>query len=258
MSKTKVVILAGGLGTRLSEETVVKPKPMVEIGGKPILWHIMKTYSHFGFSDFVICLGYKGYMIKEWFSNYVLHNSDVTINLKKNEVVSYGYKAEDWSVTLVDTGDDTDTGGRLKRIKRHVDGTFMMTYGDGVADINIDSLLGFHRKKGLKATVTAVAPPGRFGALQMDGDIVSSYDEKPKGDRGYINGGYFALEPSVFDYIEGDRTIFERGPLESLASERQLAAFKHEGFWQPMDTVRHRMELDALCLSGKAPWMVWK
>jgi len=254
----KTVILAGGLGTRLSEETVLKPKPMVEIGGRPILWHIMKIYSHFGFNEFVICLGYRGYMIKEWFANYFLHNSDVTIELRKNKVNVHASKTEDWTITLVDTGDGTQTGGRIKRVSEFLDGTFMLSYGDGLADIDIGKLVEFHRAKRADATITAVQPLGRFGALELRGDSVSRFQEKPRGDGGWINGGYFVLEPSVLDYIGGDGVVWERGPLERLASEGKLTAFRHSGFWQPMDTLRQRNELDEMWKAGRAPWKVWK
>ncbi len=254
----KVVILAGGLGTRLSEETVVRPKPMVEIGGMPILWHIMKTYSHYGFNDFVVCLGYKGYVIKEWFANYFLHKSDVTINLKTNKVEVLDTKSEDWKVTLIDTGADTMTGGRVKRAEKYVDGTFMLTYGDGLADVNVKDLAAFHKKKGKAATVTAVQPPGRFGALDLEGDSVKRFLEKPPGDNAWINGGFFVLEPEVFDYVKGDETFWEREPLENLASRGKLAAFLHRGFWKPMDKLKDKTDLDELWASGKAPWKVWK
>ncbi|MDD5317372.1 MAG: glucose-1-phosphate cytidylyltransferase [Candidatus ainarchaeum sp.] len=253
----KVVILAGGLGTRLSEETGVRPKPMVDIGGMPIIWHIMKSYSHYGCNDFVICLGYKGYMLKEYFANYFLHRSDVTISLRQNKVYVDSSKAEDWNITLVDTGVNTQTGGRLKRVGRHLDGTFMMTYGDGVSDVDISELAAFHKKHGKAATVTAVEPPGRFGALDLDGEKVRRFLEKPPGDGAWINGGYFVLEPEVLDYIEGDATSWEAGPVERLAAEGKMVARKHEGFWKPMDTLRDRNELDGLWASGKAPWKVW-
>ncbi len=255
----KVVILAGGLGTRLSEETDVKPKPMVEIGGKPILWHIMKIYSHYGFNDFIICLGYKGYVIKEYFANYFLHQSDVTIDLKNNKINVHCCKAEDWKITLIDTGLHTMTGGRIKRIKPYTENkTFMVTYGDGVANINIPELVKFHKKHGRFATVTAVQPLGRFGSLELDNnDNVISFIEKPKGDGAWINGGFFVLEPEVFDYIEGDDTIWERTPLERLAKDSQLVAYKHYGFWKPMDTLRDKLEIENLWNSQKAEWKVW-
>ncbi len=250
----KVVILAGGLGSRLSEETVLRPKPMVELGGKPVLWHIMKSYSHFGLNDFVICLGYKGYMIKEYFANYFLHMSDVTINLRNNEVKVHQNLSEPWSVTLVDTGADTQTGGRLKRVAPHIDGTFCFTYGDGLSDVDISALIAFHREQGNQATLTAVQPPGRFGVIDFQEDRISAFQEKPPGDGGWINGGFFVLEPEVLDRIEGDDTAWEREPLEGLARDGQLSAFKHRGFWQPMDTLRDKLYLEQLWASGNAPW----
>lgn len=255
----KVVILAGGLGTRLSEETVVRPKPMVEIGGKPILWHIMKIYSHYGVNDFIICLGFKGYMIKEYFSNYFLHLSDVTFDMKNNTMQIHQQYVEPWKVTLVDTGADSMTGGRLKRVAPYIGNeTFMMTYGDGVADVNIADLLAFHKNHGKTSTVTATQPSGRFGAMSLDRDNkVVSFQEKPAGDGSWINGGFFVLEHPIFDRIEGDATVFEKEPLESLASDHELAAFKHSGFWQPMDTLRDKMHLETLWNTGKAPWKVW-
>jgi glucose-1-phosphate cytidylyltransferase len=255
----KAVILAGGMGTRLSEETVQRPKPMVEIGGKPILWHIMKTYSHFGVNDFVICLGYKGYTIKEYFANYYLHLADVTFDIAGNSMTVHQNYAEAWRVTLVDTGDETMTGGRLKRVKQYVDGeTFLMTYGDGVGDIDISATLALHRERGKMATITATQPPGRFGRLVLSGDgLVRDFEEKPEGDGSWINGGYFVLEPRVFDYIDGDATIWEQEPLQRLARDGQLAAFLHRGFWLPMDTLRDKMRLEELWASGSAPWKVW-
>lgn len=254
----KVVILAGGMGTRLSEETVVRPKPMVEIGGKPILWHIMKLYSHSGFNDFVICLGFKGYMIKEYFSNYFLHMSDVTFDMRSNSMEVHQKYAEPWKVTLVDTGADSMTGGRVKRVAPYLDGTFMLTYGDGVADVNINSLLEFHRRHGKAATVTSTQPSGRFGALNLDAaGNVSSFQEKPAGDGAWINGGFFVLEPAVLDYIDSDATVFEKEPLEGLARDQQLVAYKHSGFWQPMDTLRDKILLEDLWSKGKAPWKLW-
>ncbi|MDZ4655340.1 MAG: glucose-1-phosphate cytidylyltransferase [Coriobacteriia bacterium] len=255
----KAVILAGGLGTRLSEETDLKPKPMAEIGEHPILWHIMKTYSHYGFDEFVVCLGYKGYVIKEYFSNYFLHNSDVTFDMSCNEMVVHENATEPWKVTLVDTGAETMTGGRIKRIGRYLgDETFMMTYGDGVANVNVGDLLAFHRSSGKLATVTAVQPLGRFGAMRIDDDgSVRAFQEKPQGDGGWINGGFFVLEPSVLDCIDGDLTVFEQEPLENLARDGQLAAFQHSGFWQPMDTLRDKRLLEELWRSGEAPWKVW-
>ncbi len=255
----KTVILAGGLGTRLSEETVVRPKPMVEIGGRPILWHIMKIYSAFGLNEFIVCLGYKGYMIKEYFSNYRLHMSDVTIDIGQNRMEVHQSNAEDWRVTLIDTGDDTMTGGRLKRIRPYLrEGEeFCMTYGDGVGNIDIGALIAFHRAHGKLATVTATQPPGRFGALRMKGNDIVSFIEKPQSDQNWISGGFFVLSPKVLDYVEGDATIWEREPLERLAREGNIAAYKHGGFWQPMDTLRDKMLLEQLWQSGKAPWKVW-
>ena len=254
----KAVILAGGLGTRISEESHLKPKPMIEIGGKPVLWHIMKSYSHYGITDFIICLGYKGYVIKEYFANYFLHMSDVTFDMANNHMeVHQGY-AEPWRVTLIDTGQDTLTGGRLKRVREHVgDGTFCFTYGDGVADIDLQALIDFHRAHGKHATVTAIQPPGRYGALDMDASVVRSFQEKPAGDGAWINGGYFVLEPTVFDYIEGDHMSWESQPLQQLASEGQLMAYQHAGFWQAMDTLRDKNHLEDLW-SGSPPWKLWK
>jgi glucose-1-phosphate cytidylyltransferase len=263
----KVVILAGGLGTRLSEETAAKPKPMVEIGERPILWHIMKTYSHYGFNDFVVCLGYKGYVIKEYFSNYFLHMSDVTFDMSDNSMAVHQNAAEPWRVTLVDTGTDTQTGGRIKRVAQYLrEGTFMLTYGDGLADVDIAKLLEFHRAHGRLATITAVQPLGRFGALEIDDDhmdgppfapSVRAFQEKPVGDGAWVNGGFFVLEPTVLDRIEGDDTPFERAPLESLAADGELRAYRHRGFWQPMDALRDLRVLEALWDSGEAPWAVW-
>jgi glucose-1-phosphate cytidylyltransferase len=255
----KVVILAGGLGTRLAEETSVRPKPMAEIGEHPILWHIMKTYSHYGIDEFVICLGYKGYVIKEYFSNYFLHNSDVTFDMSRNEMIVHENATEPWKVTLVDTGAETLTGGRLKRVARYIgDETFMMTYGDGVADVRVDELLAFHRSQGKEATVTAVQPLGRFGVMRLDDDAtVRAFEEKPQGESGWINGGFFVLEPSVLDRIPDDDVMFEHAPLERLAADGQLVAYRHEGFWQPMDTLRDKRHLEELWSSGAAPWRVW-
>ncbi len=254
----KVVILAGGLGTRLSEETSVRPKPMAEIGDKPILWHIMKMYSHYGFNEFVICLGYKGYMIKEYFSNYFLHNCDVTFDMRTNELAVHQNVNEPWKVTLVDTGAETMTGGRVRRIRSYVDGErFMLTYGDGVADVDIAALVKFHAEQGKTATLTAVQPLGRFGALDVEGDAVTAFREKPLGDGDWINGGFMVLEPTVFDRIEADSTTLEQYPLQSLAHDGELAAFKHTGFWQPMDTLRDKTLLEKLWVSGEAPWKVW-
>jgi glucose-1-phosphate cytidylyltransferase len=255
----KTVILAGGFGTRLSEETDIKPKPMVEIGEKPILWHIMKLYSHFGFDEFVICLGYKGYIIKEYFANYFIHQSDLTIDLGKNKMEIHDSSAEPWKITLVNTGFNTMTGGRVKRIRKYVeDDSFMLTYGDGVSDVNINNLIKFHQKNGKYATLTSVQPLGRFGALNIDpnGNVLN-FQEKPKGDGSWINGGFFVLEPEVFDYIEGDGTFWEKEPLENLAKDNQLMSYTHNGFWQPMDTLRDKKELDSLWKSEKAPWRVW-
>jgi len=255
----KTVLLAGGLGTRISEETSLRPKPMIEIGGKPLLWHIMKIYSAFGVNDFIICCGYRGYVIKEYFQNYFTHMSDLTIDLANNEITYHNRKAEPWKVTLVDTGDDTMTGGRLRRIAHHLDGdeSFCMTYGDGVANVDIGSLIAFHKSHGLEATVTAVGPPGRYGALEMDGSRVAGFAEKPRGDGGLINGGFFVLQPSVIERIDGDATPWEAAPLERLASAGQLAAFEHHGFWQPMDTLREKNLLESLWNSGEAPWKSW-
>lgn len=254
----KAVILAGGLGTRLAEETVLRPKPMVEIGGKPILWHIMKSYAHFGITDFVICLGYKGYMVKEYFANLALHNSDVTINLAQNRVDLHQNQAEPWNITLVDTGEDTQTGGRLYRIRRFVDDEdFCMTYGDGVADIDIGTLLAFHRAEKCLATVTAVRPPGRFGRLELNGKRAIGFQEKPRGDGDWINGGFFVLSPAALDCIDGDNTLWEKEPMQKLAAGGQLAAFRHDGFWQPMDTLRDKSRLEELWASGSAPWKLW-
>jgi glucose-1-phosphate cytidylyltransferase len=257
----KVVILAGGLGTRLSEETAAKPKPMVEIGERPILWHIMKIYSHFGFDDFVICLGYKGYMIKEYFSNYFLHMSDVTFDMCTNTMEIHQNAAEPWRVTLVDTGQDTQTGGRLRRVRDYLgDETFMFTYGDGVADVDVTDLLAFHRRHGRLATVTAVQPSGRFGSLDLDGadeTAVRAFQEKPVGDGAWVNGGFFVLEPAVIDRIEGDEMPFENAPLESLVADDQLRAYHHRGFWQPMDTLRDLRTLERLWEAGEAPWARW-
>lgn len=255
----KAVILAGGLGTRLSEETVLKPKPMVEIGDMPILWHIMKIYSSYGFNDFVICLGYKGYVIKEYFTNYFLHKSDVTINLKENKLQVHDSFAEPWNITLVDTGLNTMTGGRIKRVKQHIgDEPFFLTYGDGVSDVNIREALEFHQQNGKLCTVTAVQPSGRFGALDLSADNqVLSFAEKPKGDGAWINGGFFVCEPSVIDYIENDATIWEREPLERIAAAGQMNAYKHSGFWKPMDTLRDKHELENDWQKGEAKWKTW-
>ena len=255
----KAVILAGGLGTRLAEETHVRPKPMVEIGGQPLLWHIMKTYSAHGVNEFIVCCGYKGYMIKEYFANYFLHVSDVTFDISENRMEVHREWAEPWKVTLVDTGDGTHTGGRLKKITEYVgdDDAFCMTYGDGLADIDVTALIGFHRSHGRLATVTAVKPPGRFGALELDGGRVIGFTEKPLGDDGLINGGFFVLHPDCLDLIEGEDTRWEDAPLSTLAERDELRAYLHEGFWQPMDTVRERDLLADLWDSGSAPWRVW-
>ena len=255
----KVVILAGGLGSRISEESALRPKPMIEVGGRPILWHIMKIYAAHGLRDFVICLGYKGYVIKEYFANYFLHMADVTFDLGVNAMEVHHKATEDWRVTLIDTGDQSQTGGRLKRVQRYVGGErFCFTYGDGVADIDVKALIAHHERSGMLATVTAVHPPGRFGALEIEGERVRRFFEKPAGDGGRINGGFFVLEPRVFDYIEGDATVWEHGPLERLAAEGQLAAYPHDGFWQPMDTLREKNLLEGLWAGGAAPWKVWK
>lgn len=253
------VILAGGYGTRLTEETVLKPKPMVDVGGKPIIWHIMNVYSHYGINDFIVCCGYKGYMIKEYFANYHTHMSDLTVDLRSGDIKYYNSKAEPWTITLIDTGLNSMTGGRLKRVKEYIgDETFMLTYGDGVSDVNINRLLDFHKSHGKTATVTAVQPAGRFGALNINdiGDV-NTFEEKPMGDGGWINGGFFVLEPEIFNYLEDDSTIFEKEPLQNLAEENQLSAYQHFGFWKPMDTLRDKLELEKLWESGKAPWKMW-
>ncbi|MGH8110171.1 MAG: glucose-1-phosphate cytidylyltransferase [Arenimonas sp.] len=254
----KAVILAGGFGTRISEETAVRPKPMIEIGGKPVLWHLLKTYSHHGINDFIICLGYKGYIIKEYFANYFLHNSDVTFDLANNQMQVHHKHAEPWRITLVDTGEHTQTGGRLKRVADYLDGdTFCFTYGDGLADVDIAKELAFHKSNQTLATVCAVQPPGRFGAIDIDGNRITRFEEKPLGDGSWINGGFFILEPGVLKYVDGDDSVWEREPLEKLASAGQLSAFTHRGFWQPMDTLRDKVKLEELWQSGKAPWKVW-
>ncbi len=254
----KAVILAGGLGTRISEETAVRPKPMVEIGGKPVLWHLLKLYSHHGINDFIICLGYKGYMIKEYFANYFLHMSDVTFDLHNNSMEVHHQHAEPWRVTLVDTGDTTQTGGRLKRVAGYLNNqTFCFTYGDGLSNVDISASIAFHRQRGSLATVCAVQPPGRFGALDIEGNRITRFEEKPSGDGSWINGGFFVLEPEVIDYIGGDQSIWERDALESLAQRGQLSAYMHSGFWQPMDTLRDKLKLEELWQSGHAPWKVW-
>jgi glucose-1-phosphate cytidylyltransferase len=255
----KAVILAGGLGTRISEETHLKPKPMIEIGGKPILWHIMKMYSSFGIDDFIICCGYKGYLIKEYFANYFLHMSDVTFDMRDNQMHVHQRKAEPWKVTLVDTGEETMTGGRLKRVAEYVrdEAAFCFTYGDGVADVDIGKLTRFHRAHGKLATITAVQPPGRYGALMLEGSAVRGFNEKPRGDGGWINGGFFVLSPACLDLIEADATPWESQPLNALAAQGELMAYEHAGFWQPMDTLRERTLLEQLWNSGKAPWKMW-
>ena len=252
----QTVILAGGLGTRISEESHLKPKPMIEIGGRPILWHIMKLFSHYGFNDFIVCLGYKGYVIKEYFSNYVLHNADLTVDLAKGSIEYHATKHEPWRVTLVDTGEDTMTGGRLKRVAPFLkaDEPFFFTYGDGVADLDLAKLAAFHRSHGRDATVTAVAPPGRYGALEIASSQVQRFIEKPPGDNGLINGGFFVLSPSVIDRVAADETIWEQEPLEGLARDGQLMAFPHDGFWAAMDTLRDKTQLETLWASGQAPW----
>ncbi|MDQ8004335.1 MAG: glucose-1-phosphate cytidylyltransferase [Pedobacter sp.] len=255
----KVVILAGGLGTRLSEETVLKPKPMVEIGGMPILWHIMKIYSSHGYNDFVVCLGYKGYVVKEYFANYFLHKSDVTIDLSDNSINVHDSQAEPWKITLVDTGNESMTGGRVKRIQKHVGNEpFMLTYGDGVSDVNIGELVKFHQSHGKHCTVTSVQPSGRFGALNIGvNKTVESFMEKPKGDGAWINGGFFVCQPEVFSYIQGDKTIFEKEPMENIAKDGQMMAFNHSGFWKPMDTLRDKHELEEDWSNNVAKWKIW-
>jgi glucose-1-phosphate cytidylyltransferase len=255
----KTVILAGGLGSRLGEETAVRPKPMVEIGGRPIIWHIMKIYSAYGLNDFIVCLGYKGYMIKEYFANYFLHTSDVTFDLANNSTTIHQNSSEPWRVTLVDTGDETQTGGRLKAIRRYLDEdeAFCFTYGDGVAALDIRALLAFHKAHGKRATMTAVAPPGRFGAVELEGDRVTNFREKPPGDGGRINGGYFVAAPSVLDLVDAPHTIWEREPMERLARGGELVAYRHEGFWGAMDTMRDKSQLEDLWARGNAPWKCW-
>ena len=255
----KAVILAGGMGTRISEESVLRPKPMIEIGGKPILWHILKMYAHHGITDFVICLGYKGAMIKEWFANYALHTSDLTFDFAHGTMEVHHHTTEPWKVTLVDTGEKTMTGGRLRRVAHYLpeDEPFCFTYGDGVSDVDIRGLVAFHRSHGRLATVTAVQPPGRYGSLALDGDLVQGFIEKPQGDGGWINGGFFVLSPKVLPYIDGDESSWEGGPIIRLADEGQMMAYKHAGFWQPMDTMRDRLQLEQLWVSGTAPWKSW-
>lgn len=255
----KAVILAGGLGTRISEETESKPKPMIEIGAKPLLWHVMKIYSAQGIDEFVVCLGYRGYVIKEYFANYYLHMGDVTFDMKDNRMEVHQSGAEPWKVTLIDTGEETMTGGRLKRVLPYVDGEeFCFTYGDGVADLDIAELIRFHREHGRLATVTAVQPSGRFGALDIEGEAIRRYEEKPKGDGGWINGGFFVLSPEVASYIDGDSTVWEQQPLQRLAEDEQLAAYRHSGFWYAVDTVRDKRHLQELWDSGSAPWKLWE
>ncbi len=254
----KAVILAGGLGTRISEETHLKPKPMIEIGNKPVLWHIMKMYSAHGINDFIICLGYKGYLIKEYFANYYLHMSDVTFDMRNNSTQIHQNAAEPWTVTLIDTGDNTMTGGRLKRVAAYLGGEdFCFTYGDGVSNVDITQLVRFHKKQGTIATVTAVQPPGRFGALNIKENKIEQFEEKPRGDGTWINGGFFVLSPAVLDYIRDDQTIWEKEPLQEMAAQGQLSSFLHKGFWQPMDTLRDKTHLDELWNSGRAPWKIW-
>jgi len=253
----KAVLLAGGLGTRISEESASRPKPMIEVGGKPIIWHIMKMYAAHGINEFIVCCGYKGYVIKEYFANYFLHQSDVTIDLANNSIEVHHKKAEPWKVTLVDTGEETQTGGRLKRVADYIDGDFCMTYGDGVGSVDLTTLLQFHQSHGKLATMTAVQPPGRFGALQLNGNQIQSFVEKPQGDGGWINGGFFVLNPKVLEQISSDGTLWEQEPLQNLAKQGELQAFFHSGFWQPMDTLRDKNHLESLWASGKAPWKMW-
>tara|TARA_B100000212_G_C27350829_1_gene523541 strand:+ start:842 stop:1615 length:774 start_codon:yes stop_codon:yes gene_type:complete len=256
----KAVILAGGYGTRISEETHLKPKPMIEIGGRPLLWHIMKIYSHYKINDFIICCGYRGYVIKEYFANYVLHNSDVTIDILSNNIEIHKQKKDPWKITLIETGENTMTGGRIRRIKDYIDEeTFCLTYGDGLAKINLQNLVNFHLKHGRLATLTAVKPPGRFGAIQLsDDNLISSFFEKPQGDGGWVNGGFFVLNKKVFEYIDNDKTIWEKEPLRNLAMEDQLAAYKLDSFWHPMDTLRDLNYLSDLWNKNSAPWKIWK
>jgi glucose-1-phosphate cytidylyltransferase len=254
----KAVILAGGFGTRISEETQLKPKPLIEIGGMPLLWHIMKIYSHYGINDFVICCGYKGYMIKEYFANYSLHNSNITFDLKENSTQVHSSDVEPWKITLVDTGLNTMTGGRLKKVKEFLDDeSFCFTYGDGLSDVNIKELIDFHKNQKTLATVTGVRPPGRFGAMSISNNKVTKFQEKPEGDGDWINGGFFVLEPKIFDYLVDDKTIWEREPLEKLSSDNQLSSYLHSGFWQPVDTIRDKNNLEELWKSTKIPWKKW-
>ncbi|MFQ5450564.1 MAG: glucose-1-phosphate cytidylyltransferase [Nitrospinaceae bacterium] len=254
----KAVILAGGLGTRISEETALKPKPMVEVGGKPILWHIMKIYTSHGINDFIICLGYKGYVIKEYFANYFLHTSDVTFDMVRNKMKVHQNSSEPWTVTLVDTGTETQTGGRVKRVKDYIgDETFCLTYGDGIGKMDISGAIAFHKKSGKLATLTGVLPPGRFGVLKLEGDLVTTFMEKPFGEGGWVNGGFFVLEPGVIDLIDGDDTIWEREPMQRLVAKKEVAVFKHHDFWHGIDTLRDKNVVDKLWASGKAPWKTW-
>lgn len=253
----KAVILAGGFGSRISEESHLKPKPLIEIGGKPILWHIMKTYSTHGIHDFVICCGHKGYLIKEYFSNYFLHMSDVTFDLRNNEMEIHQKKSEPWKVTLIDTGESTQTGGRIKRIKEHIEGTFCLTYGDGLSDIDIEKLIAFHQEQKTLATVTAIQPAGRFGSIEISGTKAQSFFEKPKGDNRWVNGGFFVCEPEILNYVQGDDTSWETEPLEKLAAAQELSVFKHDGFWCSMDTLRDKVHLEKLWSDGGAPWKSW-
>ena len=254
----KAVILAGGLGTRISEESHLKPKPMIEIGGRPVLWHIMKGYGTYGICEFIICCGYKGYMIKEYFANYFLHMSDITLDLESNEIEIHKKKAEPWKITLLDTGENTNTGGRIKRARKHIDDTFCLTYGDGVSNVDLNKLISFHKEQKTYATVTAIQPAGRFGSLDIEGANVKNFLEKPRGDNRWVNGGFFVCEPEVFDYIdEADDTIWENEPLQNLALNQQLSAFKHEGFWGSMDTLRDKVFLEQLWNEGSAPWKIW-
>lgn len=254
----KVVILAGGMGTRIGEESHLRPKPMIEIGGRPILWHIMKIYSAYGLNDFIVCCGYKGYMIKEYFANYSLHMSDVTIDLTTNATEIHANKTEPWRVTLIDTGEGVMTGGRIKRVAQFLgDDLFCLTYGDGVSNVDVRALIAFHQTQGVLATMTAVQPPGRFGAVEVTNNRIKRFQEKPAGDSGWINGGFFVLSPRVLDFISGDATVWEREPMEQLAQQGQLAAYLHRGYWQCMDTMRDRLQLDDLWAAGHAPWKVW-
>jgi len=253
----KAIILAGGLGTRISEESHLKPKPMIEIGGRPVLWHIMKIYAAHGINEFVICCGYKGYVIKEYFANYFLHMSDVTLDMSKNKMEVHQQNVEPWRVTLVDTGEGTQTGGRIKRVQKYIDGTFCLTYGDGLSNVDITRLISYHREQKTFATITAIQPAGRFGSIELEGLRVKNFSEKPKGDGRWISGGFFVCEPEVFNRIDGDQTVWEKNPLEGLAKDNQLAVFKHDGFWKAMDTLRDKEQLEQLNNDGQAPWKVW-